>query len=208
MLRYVLCSHNVSCCCAVLRMNVCSSYLSCSQIGLAYITATSTALATAVGLNLYTKKAPPLVARWVPFAAVAAANCVNIPMMRQQEILNGIAVADENDNNLGYSRKAAIKGIGQVVISRIAMAAPGMILLPILMQRLESFPFMKRIRFLHAPLQVMLVGGFLLFMVPVACSLFPQKCSMAVRNLEPELRDSIMNQYGDKVHYVYFNKGL
>ncbi|MEE6485963.1 hypothetical protein FKM82_014467 [Ascaphus truei] len=179
-----------------------------SQIGLAYITATSTALATAVGLNLYTKKAPPLVARWVPFAAVAAANCVNIPMMRQQEILNGIAVADENDNNLGYSRKAAIKGIGQVVISRIAMAAPGMILLPILMQRLESFPFMKRIRFLHAPLQVMLVGGFLLFMVPVACSLFPQKCSMAVRNLEPELRDSIMNQYGDKVHYVYFNKGL
>ncbi|MEE6485964.1 hypothetical protein FKM82_014467 [Ascaphus truei] len=130
-----------------------------TQIGLAYITATSTALATAVGLNLYTKKAPPLVARWVPFAAVAAANCVNIPMMRQQEILNGIAVADENDNNLGYSRKAAIKGIGQVVISRIAMAAPGMILLPILMQRLESFPFMKRIRFLHAPLQVMLVGG-------------------------------------------------
>ncbi|XP_075468613.1 sideroflexin-2 [Ascaphus truei] len=179
-----------------------------TQIGLAYITATSTALATAVGLNLYTKKAPPLVARWVPFAAVAAANCVNIPMMRQQEILNGIAVADENDNNLGYSRKAAIKGIGQVVISRIAMAAPGMILLPILMQRLESFPFMKRIRFLHAPLQVMLVGGFLLFMVPVACSLFPQKCSMAVRNLEPELRDSIVNQYGDKVHHVYFNKGL
>ncbi|RXM99514.1 Sideroflexin-2 [Acipenser ruthenus] len=80
------------------------------QIGVAYVTATTTALATAVGLNLYTKasqsspKAPPLVARWVPFAAVATANCVNIPMMRQQEILNGIAVVDENDNKLGYSR--------------------------------------------------------------------------------------------------------
>ncbi|XP_018082281.1 sideroflexin 2 S homeolog isoform X1 [Xenopus laevis] len=120
-----------------------ASPITLTQIGVAYVTATSTALATAVGLNLYTKKAPPLVARWVPFAAVAAANCVNIPMMRQQEIINGIAVTDENDNKLGHSKKAAIKGISQVVISRIAMATPGMILLPILMERLESFAFMK-----------------------------------------------------------------
>ncbi|NXY51848.1 SFXN2 protein, partial [Ceuthmochares aereus] len=61
-----------------------ASPISLRQIGVAYITATGTALATAVGLNLYTKRAPPLLARWVPFAAVAAANCVNIPMMRQQ----------------------------------------------------------------------------------------------------------------------------
>uniref|UniRef100_A0A3Q3ANV6 Sidoreflexin n=1 Tax=Kryptolebias marmoratus TaxID=37003 RepID=A0A3Q3ANV6_KRYMA len=113
------------------------------QIGVAYVTATSTALATAVGLNLYTKRAPPLVARWVPFVAVAAANCVNIPMMRQQEILNGIAVTDENGNKLGHSKKAATKGITQVVVSRITMAAPGMIILPIIMQRLEKYKFMQ-----------------------------------------------------------------
>uniref|UniRef100_A0A665VGV5 Sidoreflexin n=1 Tax=Echeneis naucrates TaxID=173247 RepID=A0A665VGV5_ECHNA len=175
------------------------------QIGVAYITATSTALATAVGLNLYTKKAPPLVARWVPFAAVAAANCVNIPMMRQQEILNGIAVTDENGNKLGHSTKAAVKGITQVVISRITMAAPGMIVLPIIMQRLEKYKFMQRITFLHGPIQVMMVGVFLIFMVPAAFSWF---FSMAVSKLEPELRDSIVSQYGDKVQRVYFNKGL
>lgn len=28
--------------------------------------------------------APPLLARWVPFIAVAAANCVNIPLTRQR----------------------------------------------------------------------------------------------------------------------------
>ncbi|XP_078540668.1 sideroflexin-2-like [Lissotriton helveticus] len=55
-----------------------ASPITVTQIGVAYLTATSTALATAVGLNLYTKRAPPLVARWVPFAAVAATNCVNI----------------------------------------------------------------------------------------------------------------------------------
>uniref|UniRef100_A0A667Y846 Sideroflexin 2 n=1 Tax=Myripristis murdjan TaxID=586833 RepID=A0A667Y846_9TELE len=65
-----------------------------------------------------------------------------------------------------------------------------------------------RITFLHAPLQVMMVGVFLIFMVPAACSLFPQNCSMAVSKLEPELRNSIVSQYGDKVQYVYFNKGL
>ncbi|XP_039644426.1 sideroflexin-2 [Perca fluviatilis] len=177
------------------------------QIGVAYVTATSTALATAVGLNLYTKKAPPLVARWVPFAAVAAANCVNIPMMRQQEILNGIAVTDENGNKLGHSKKAAAKGITQVVISRITMAAPGMIILPIIMQRMEKYKFMQRITYLHGPIQVMMVGVFLVFMVPAACSLFPQRCSMAASKLEPELRDAIVSQYGDAVR-VYFNKGL
>ncbi|XP_072312608.1 sideroflexin-2 [Eucyclogobius newberryi] len=178
------------------------------QIGVAYVTATSTALATAVGLNLYTKKAPPLVARWVPFAAVAAANCVNIPMMRQQEILNGIAVTDENGNKLGQSKNAAVKGITQVVVSRITMAAPGMIIMPIIMQRMEKFKFMQRITILHGPIQVVMVGAFLIFMVPAACSLFPQQCSLAVSKLEPELRDSIASRYGDRIKYVYFNKGL
>uniref|UniRef100_A0A8C1XDG5 Sidoreflexin n=1 Tax=Cyprinus carpio TaxID=7962 RepID=A0A8C1XDG5_CYPCA len=180
------------------------------QIGVAYVTATSTALATAVGLNLYTKKAPPLVARWVPFAAVAAANCVNIPMMRQQEILNGIAVTDEDGNQLGHSRKAAVKGITQVVISRVTMAAPGMIILPIIMQRLEKYRFMQvsMMLFLEEMTTCPSLFHSLIFMVPAACSLFPQRCSMAVSKLEPELRESIISQYGDRVSYVYFNKGL
>ncbi|XP_071604482.1 sideroflexin-2 isoform X3 [Heliangelus exortis] len=178
------------------------------QIGVAYITATSTALATAVALNLYTKRAPPLLARWVPFVAVAAANCANIPMMRQQEIINGVTVTDGDNNELGCSRRAAVKGIAQVVVSRITMAAPGMIILPIIMEQLEKIPFMQRIRVLHGPLQVLLSGGFLLFMVPAACALFPQRCSLALADLEPELRDSIVAKHDDKVPYVYFNKGL
>ncbi|XP_055502986.1 sideroflexin-2 isoform X2 [Leucoraja erinacea] len=136
-----------------------ASPITAKQIGVAYLTATSTALATAVGLNLYTKI-------------------------------------------------AAVKGITQVVISRVTMAAPGMIILPIIMEKLEKYPFMQRIKFFHAPLQVTLVGCFLIFMVPAACSLFPQRCSMATSKLDPELKESITTMYGDKVKYVYFNKGL
>nr|XP_035124834.1 sideroflexin-2 isoform X2 [Callithrix jacchus] len=151
-----------------------ASPTSVRQMALSYFTATTTAVATAVGMNMLTKRAPPLVGRWVPFAAVAAANCVNIPMMRQQELIQGICVKDRNQNEIGHSRRAAAIGITQVVISRITMAAPGMILLPVIMERLEKLHFMQKVKVLHAPLQVMLCGCFLIFMVPVACGLFPQ----------------------------------
>ncbi|XP_070608928.1 sideroflexin-2 isoform X2 [Erythrolamprus reginae] len=125
-----------------------------------------------------------------------------------KELINGITVTDENDNTLGKSRRAAIKGITQVVVSRIVMAAPGMILLPVIMEALEKYPFMKKIQVLHAPLQTILVGGFLVFMVPVACALFPQRSSIALSHLEPELRERILAEHGNKVTFVYFNKGL
>nr|XP_037865431.1 sideroflexin-2 isoform X1 [Chlorocebus sabaeus] len=185
-----------------------ASPISVRQMTLSYFTATTTAVATAVGMNMLTKKAPPLVGRWVPFAAVAAANCVNIPMMRQQELIQGICVKDRNENEIGHSRRAAAIGITQVVISRITMSAPGMILLPVIMERLEKLHFMRKVKVLHAPLQVMLCGYFLIFMVPVACGLFPQKCELPVSYLEPELQDTIKAKYGELEPYVYFNKGL
>ncbi|XP_077992303.1 sideroflexin-2-like [Glandiceps talaboti] len=178
------------------------------QIGMAYVTATSSALITALGLNSLTKTAPPLVARYVPFAAVASANCVNVPMMRQQEVVNGITLFDENGKEVGKSKKAARKAIFQVVVSRITMAAPGMLILPIIMQRLEKHQWFRNVKILHAPFQTLAVGCFLLFMTPTACSIFPQKCSMKIGNLESDVRNEIQEKYGASIEKVYFNKGL
>ncbi|XP_072177449.1 sideroflexin-2-like [Diadema setosum] len=185
-----------------------ASSITTRQIGTAYITATTSALITALGLNALTKTAPPLIARYVPFAAVAAANCVNIPMMRQQELMNGIVIYDDNGNEVGRSKKAAVNGISKVVFSRIFMAAPGMCLLPVVMERLIKYPWFNRVPALHAPFQVLAVGCFLVFMTPCACALFPQKSSLAVSKLEPDLQKVIREKYGESLQYIYYNKGL
>ncbi|XP_065071409.1 sideroflexin-2-like isoform X2 [Rhopilema esculentum] len=178
------------------------------QIGVAYASATTTATIVSVALNSLTRAAPPLIARFVPFAAVASANCVNIPLMRQRELTNGIAVYDENGEFIGHSKRAAVKGITQVVTSRITMAAPGMLIIPIIMEKLEKYRFMQRIRILHAPIQILMCGVSLVFMVPIGCAMFPQKCSLSVDHLEPEMRLIFEEKTGHKHGKVFFNKGL
>ncbi|XP_065353012.1 sideroflexin-2 [Cloeon dipterum] len=189
------------------------SPLTTTQLGVAYVSATTSALVTAIGFRSFLeKRAGTLLQRYVPFAAVAAANCVNIPLMRQNELVDGVDIYDENGNLVGQSRVAAAKGISQVVFSRIAMAAPGMTILPIVMERLEKRAWMQRITVLHAPLQVLLVGCFLTFMVPTACALFPQRCSIKTSTIERFESDSFkkiqLNCNGQTPSVVYFNKGL
>ncbi|ERE80901.1 sideroflexin-1 [Cricetulus griseus] len=181
--------------------------LTVNELGTAYVSATTGAVATALGLNALTKRVSPLIGRFVPFAAVAAANCINIPLMRQRELKVGIPVTDENGTRLGESTNAAKQAITQVVISRILMAAPGMAIPPFIMNTLEKKAFLKRFPWMSAPIQVTLVGFCLVFATPLCCALFPQKSSMSVTSLEDELQASIQRSHPE-LRRVYFNKGL
>ncbi|KAK3554408.1 hypothetical protein QTP70_023063 [Hemibagrus guttatus] len=178
-----------------------------NQLGAAYVSATTGAVVTALGLKSLTKHLPAIIGRFVPFAAVAAANCINIPFMRQRELKYGIPVTDEEGNRLGESASAAQQAIVQVVVSRIGMAVPAMAIPPVIMNALEKKAFMKRFPVLNAPVQVGLVGLCLVFATPLCCALFPQKSSMNVSGLEPELQERI-RQSNPNTTVVYFNKGL
>jgi tricarboxylate carrier len=65
-----------------------SAGVSNEQLGQAYVAATSASVLTALAFNKAISSSPTLAAgivgRLVPLVAVAAANCVNIPLMRQQ----------------------------------------------------------------------------------------------------------------------------
>jgi len=176
-------------------------------LGMAYLGATGGALTVGLGLNALTKSLPPIFGRYVPFAAVAAANCINIPLMRQQELIDGVPVTDADGNRLGISQKAATQAVGLTVFSRVTMALPGMCITPVIMNYLDGKKFMKRMPQLASPIQVGLVGVILVFATPLCCAIFPQTSSLAVSSLEPELQEAIKKK-NENITHVYFNKGL
>lgn len=59
---------------------------------------------------------------------------------------------------------------------------------PIAMDQLEKRGILRRLPWIGAPVQILLCGLCLTFATPMCCALFPQKSSMPVSNLEPELQ--------------------
>ncbi|KAK7861635.1 hypothetical protein R5R35_010138 [Gryllus longicercus] len=184
------------------------SPISNSQLGLSYTLATGGALATALTLNSMVKRAPPLVGRLVPFVAVAAANCINIPMMRLQELKEGVPVTDDAGNKLSTSKVAAQQGIAAVTFSRIGMAAPGMALTPVIMESLDKRGVFKKLPWAPAPLQVLLCGFFLTFATPMCCALFSQRAAIKTSQLESEAQEEIAKKCSPPPEVVFYNKGL
>jgi len=178
-----------------------------STLGTSYCAATTAALTAALGLNSVTKNLPPLVGRLVPFCAVAAANTVNIPLMRRMELQQGIMLETEDGVKVGESVTAAKTGISMVTMSRIGMAAPGMVLIPMIMNKFESQGLFKRYPKANAPLQVFLVGLILTFATPLCCAIFEQKASINVSDVEPHIQEKLKSLQNPPT-VLYYNKGL
>lgn len=134
-----------------------STPISKVTLGTSYVAATGGALATALSLNAMVKSLPPIVGRFVPFVAVGAANSINIPMMRRLELTDGIDMFTKDGQFVGKSKTAAKEGISMVVMSRIGMAAPGMLGIPFIMNHLEKKGTLAKYPRISAPLQVLLL---------------------------------------------------
>ena len=182
------------------------------QLGVSYVVGTTTAVSVALGFNKFVARFPALSAGFVgrlsPLVAVAMANIVNISSMRSSELMNGIAVQDEDGNKLGESQIAARSAISQVIASRIAMAVPACVIPPLLVSRAEQTALVRRVPFLTVPLMIGLVGLNLTLSTPLCCAIFPQMSSLHVDKLEPRFHGLKSIKNGDPIERVFFNKGL
>ncbi len=188
-----------------------SAGVTTEQLGQAYVAATAASVATAVGFNRFIARNPKLsqgmIGRFVPLLAVAAANCVNIPLMRQRELVEGIDIKTREGEVLGKSKEAAKTAVAQVVPSRILMATPGMFFPPMIMANLETTSLLRSMPGLGAPIMVAMTGLCLSFSTPLCCALFPQEAAIGLDQVEPELKAKAEKMKPVPQEF-YYNKGL
>jgi tricarboxylate carrier len=127
-----------------------STKLSIEETAVAYATAVTASVSVAVGLNKVVRG--PLLARFVPFVAVATAGALNVFLMRRKELTDGIDVCDEDGRVVGKSTAAGWRAVSQVAVSRVLTALPCLTLPPLVMSVFERTRLYARHRWLSFPL--------------------------------------------------------
>jgi tricarboxylate carrier len=188
--------------------------MSIKETAIAYISAVTTSCVLAVGL---TQAVPRLtflkssvrgiLARLVPFVAVASAGTVNVYLMRMKEIRDGIDIYNDEGNNLGKSKKAGASAVGQVAISRVLATTPVMTIPPLVLFQLEKTNLLKKNPRLSIPFNFGIITITMMTALPLAIAAFPQKAVIDPMRLEQQFWD-LKNKNGEIIRQVYYNKGL
>lgn len=181
-----------------------------SSFLIAVITATTVAYTLPRTRLLVRLRRFPMVERSVPLMAVISANAVNIPFIRKDELKVGLKVVDEEGNRLASSKVAAKHAIGQTLFSRVLLASVVMGLPSGIMYAFEKtalFKIAARIPAFNPMAQIVLVGLSLVIGVPPCLAIFPQKGSIKVSSLEPDVQKTI-KKHDPKIQRVFYNKGL
>ncbi|KAL5470683.1 hypothetical protein EMCRGX_G028688 [Ephydatia muelleri] len=174
-----------------------------------YIGAVSAAVGIAVLLSALVKRAQAfqpttkmLIQRFVPFPAVATANIINVFLMRNHELKEGIAVTDAEGREVGFSVIAAKKAVTETAITRAILPAPILVIPPLIMTQLEKTNLFKARPRLYLPVQVVICVACFAIALPVTIALFPQTREISVSKLETQLQSKTTSSV------VYYNKGL
>jgi len=189
------------------------------QLATCYVSATGAAWTVALGLNRLVARSPRLqaglVGRLVPFFAVASSSALNVPLMRQRELADGINLHREQtlkDEPLVQSQAAAKRASFAVVLARIGMAIPPMVGTPLAMQTVEKTSLFIKNPVLALPATLGFYSVFVGISTPITCAAVPQTMGIATTSL-PENESSklvtvLKARSQDMPKTLYYNKGL
>ena len=182
---------------------------STSVLAAAYLGATASSVTAALAVERWASRAPassrwaPVLRRLGPLAAVAAADVLNVSLMRQSEFIQGVAVRKNDGEVVGHSRVAGAAGVAACIFGRVAAAAPVLSLPPLLLYGLEARSPWLRARPAAATAALMVgVGVCIQVAVPLTFGIFKQTASLPSAWLEADIAAAAPGQE------LYFNKGL
>ena len=216
-----------------------STPLSTSKIVQSYLLAVSASCTVALGLNAIVprlKRVAPstklVLARLVPFAAVASAGALNVLLMRSEEMRQGIDIYPvlteeerakrERDGHpvtsLGKSKKAAILAVSETALSRVLNSSPVMVIPALVLVRLQKTDWLKKNPRLTLPVNLGkcsltsadcgadnsgLILTTSIFALPLALGAFPQRQAVQAASLEEEFWEK-----SGTTGMVEFNRGI
>lgn len=192
---------------AVNYANRSSGDVSAETLGAAYCAATSSSLAVALGLQAVGRRlcSGRLLRLTVPMLAVSVGGVVNLLVTRGHELRHGIVVEAEDGTPLGDSVAAAQIALLECSAARVVWTVGLLTLTPLLAAPPAAC--------VHGPaaklgVEAAVSFGLIWAIVPLAMALFPQRASVRLSALEPDLaRGGDATRPRDR-EVVYFNKGL
>lgn len=187
---------------------------STNEIEKAYAIASTTSVATAVGLNTLVTKLPfknyflkMISYRFVPYFACCAASSFNAIIMRYKELMKGVELTDNEGNSYGISKKAGQIVIKSIVCSRVVLPIPGVLLPPLLMNLLRYCKLAPSGKIAGFLFDTCLCVFTCTIGLPIAVSLYPSWMSINSSELEEEFRN-ICDAHGKVIDKFIVSKGV
>jgi hypothetical protein len=175
----------------------------------AYLGATLSSVGAALGVERFAARAPPgaawapVVRRLGPFAAVAAADVLNVGLMRRAEYTRGVTVRAPDGTPVGTSPTAGAFAVSACIAGRVAAAAPILTLPPLLLHAAEArWPRLAARPALATGALMAMVAVAIQISVPLTFGVFKQTASCPSEWLEPHIAAAAPGQR------VSYNKGL
>ncbi|KAH3671307.1 hypothetical protein OGAPHI_000530 [Ogataea philodendri] len=188
--------------------------LTTKQLATNYFLAVGASCGVALGLNSIVPRLKNVSAntrmilgRLVPFAAVVSAGIVNVFLMRSEEIKKGISVFDQDGNDLGNSRRAAVQAVGETAASRVINATPIMVIPPLLLVRLQKTVLKGKGSAVQTLANIGIITATSFLVLPFALAVFPQRRHVSVDQLEEKFR-GLKDSKGNEIKQVEFNRGI